>query len=411
MKPRHKVYLKINLVSLFFVIVSFISVTLAWFAYSGLSNVATEIGVKAWYIELEKNGKSISNDIVISLSEIYPGMDVVNEVVNIKNMGDSDAELNYKIVSARILDNEKDNYVIDDSKVSSDYVEDKLSHEYPFHINVSLSKNYILAKGEDSDFEVSISWPLDSGSDTLDSLWGNEAYKFHQKEHEKNANDSNYEVRPAIQIVISVTAEQYLGAETSSDVRYNLGDVVLFDPVNNKVCTKIGGNCKSTYVIDVNNVLGDETVTLLPAPNGTYSSGTYDNYDSLFESTVSNWKVDTRALQAQDILKIISTDITNSFLIRNNISDVIIGSLKYNNRMTSDISRVINSSGYYRFINEKFDFLSSNNCYWTKSEYNSNYGFAVKKTDDLTSNLYNETKESTCNIIPVIIASKSSLTK
>ena len=107
MKPRHKVYLKINLVSLFFVIVSFISVTLAWFAYSGLSNVATEIGVKAWYIELEKNGKSISNDIVISLSEIYPGMDVVNEVVNIKNMGDSDAELNYKIVSARILDNEK----------------------------------------------------------------------------------------------------------------------------------------------------------------------------------------------------------------------------------------------------------------------------------------------------------------
>ncbi len=186
MNTGQKTVFKVNLLSLFLMAISFISVTLAWFAYSGLSNVATEIGVKAWYIELEKNGKSISNDIVISLSEIYPGMDVVNEVVNIKNMGDSDAELNYKIVSARILDNEKDNYVIDDSKVSSDYVEDKLSHEYPFHINVSLSKNYILAKGEDSDFEVSISWPLDSGSDTLDSLWGNEAYKFHQKEHEKN---------------------------------------------------------------------------------------------------------------------------------------------------------------------------------------------------------------------------------
>jgi hypothetical protein len=56
-KARHKSYLRLNLVSLFFVLVSFISVTLAWFAYSGLANVATEIDVKAWYIEFEKMAK------------------------------------------------------------------------------------------------------------------------------------------------------------------------------------------------------------------------------------------------------------------------------------------------------------------------------------------------------------------
>ena len=48
MKRKHKLYLKLNLMSLFFIGVSFISVTLAWFAYSGLTSVKTEIGVKAY---------------------------------------------------------------------------------------------------------------------------------------------------------------------------------------------------------------------------------------------------------------------------------------------------------------------------------------------------------------------------
>jgi hypothetical protein len=54
MKKKTKLYLRLNLISLFFVAVSFISVTLAWFVYSGLSTVKTEVNVKAWYIELEK---------------------------------------------------------------------------------------------------------------------------------------------------------------------------------------------------------------------------------------------------------------------------------------------------------------------------------------------------------------------
>ena len=56
-KKRHKVYLKINLVSVVFAVVSFISVSFAWFAYSGLVDTKTEVGVKAWYIEFEKNNK------------------------------------------------------------------------------------------------------------------------------------------------------------------------------------------------------------------------------------------------------------------------------------------------------------------------------------------------------------------
>ena len=54
MKKKTKLYLRLNLISLFFVAVSFISVTLAWFVYSGLSRVTTEVAVKAWYIEIKK---------------------------------------------------------------------------------------------------------------------------------------------------------------------------------------------------------------------------------------------------------------------------------------------------------------------------------------------------------------------
>ena len=121
-KSRRRSYIKLNILSLFFTAVSFISVTLAWFAYSGLVTTQTEVNVKAWFIEFNNKGNAVSNDIVISLSDIYPGMDIVSETIDIKNSGDSDAMINYKIKSVRILDEE---YDVTDGVV----IQDRLSHE------------------------------------------------------------------------------------------------------------------------------------------------------------------------------------------------------------------------------------------------------------------------------------------
>lgn len=408
MKKRYGAYLKLNLMSIFFIAVSFISVTLAWFAYSGLSKVSTEVGVKAWYIELEKNGETVTNDIIISLSEIYPGMEPVDEIVKIKNLGDSDAQVNYSIVSARILDAIEDNYVVDEETTSSEYVEDSLSHEYPFHININLSKNYALSKGDESYFEVSISWPLDADNDSQDSKWGTAAHLFQENEEQLKNADPHYQIRPAIQVIISVTAEQYLKVATSSDIQYNLGDIILFDAVNNIACSEISSTCLKTYVIDVNNTLGDEKVTLLPDPMGNYENVTYDNYNNAYEVITNAWTVDKRLLEVKDILDIISDDVMNSFLIRESLSDFIIGNLKYGNRINTEINRAITYDGYYSFINERFGYLASNNCYWTSSEYNANKAFAIRKLDDI-SKIYGENKTTTCNVIPVIEASKANL--
>ena len=106
MKGKYRAYFKLNLMSnfLFGSFFSFYYVSLV--AYSGIANTQTDIKVKSWYIEFSKNKEKVSNDIVVSLSDIYPGMDAVTEAIDIKNLGDSDAQVNYTISSVRIFDQE-----------------------------------------------------------------------------------------------------------------------------------------------------------------------------------------------------------------------------------------------------------------------------------------------------------------
>lgn len=421
MNNKIKLYLKMNIVTLFFIVISFISATLAWFAYSGIARTSMEVVIKSWYIELTRADQQISNEVVIPLSDIHPGMETVHEVINIKNKGDSDAKVNYKIVSARILDNPEDNYVIDETNVTSDNVEDILSHKYPFKININLSKNYVLSKGEDVTFEVSVSWPLDSGDDLLDSSWGKKAYDFMDNELERHNNDNSYQVRPYIQIVIDLKAEQYMGDDTDSDMNYDLGDVILYDVVENKRCSAINYTCLPTNVIDVNNKNGDNSVTLLLSPKINYykmvegqaveidTLVNYDDYDLKFTELTSSWTAPVRKLNVDDILKVISTDILNSYFVGNGISNSIIGNLKYNNRMNLEIEKATSKNGYYTFLNQKFSYLVTTNCYWTKTPYDDNHAFAVVKIDENNSKIYNEERISSCNVVPVIDALKENL--
>lgn len=403
---KHKAYIKLNIMSLFFIAISSISVTLAWFAYSGIAKVSTEIDVKSWLIEFEQNDTTVSNDIVISLDEIYPGMGTIHESIKIKNKGDSNANLSYSIISARILDE-----VIEIDGVDQDYLKDKLSHDYPFSININLSDNFVLAKGDESEFELSISWPLDSNNDKLDSEWGNLAYQFGTNEQKKFDEDSTYKIRPSIKINISAKAEQITESKESSDINYPLGGLILYDIKNNKRCTQLSDadTCIITHIIDINNKIGDETVTLLADIFGNYSTGTYENYDTLLETTVSDWNVNVRELQIDDILKIISKDVNKSIMIREELSDSIIGYLNYGNRIDDIINKTTPYNGHYSFLNEEYEYLETKKCYWLNKEYDDKKAFALTKKDEETSKIYGEEKLTSCSVAPVIIAPKEKL--
>lgn len=406
MDRKHKAYIKINIITLFFIAISSISVTLAWFAYSGIARVSTEIDVKSWLIEFEKNDTTVSNDIVISLDDVYPGMKTVKETIKIKNKGDSNAKLSYSIISARILDEQ-----IQIKNVEQDYIKDKLSHEYPFSININLSDNFVLSQGQESEFELSISWPLDSDNDKRDSEWGNLAYQFGTNEQKKYQDDQTYKIRPSIKIVIDAKAEQITETDESIDINYPLGELILYDVKNNIRCNQLTDSetCIRTHVIDIDNKIGDKTVSLLADLYGDYSDGTYDNYLDLFNTTISGWNVETRKLEIDDIFKIISKDINNSLIIREGLSDTVIGYTNYGERINNIINSTVQYNGYYSFLNEKNNYLVTNKCYWLNREYDKTKAFALTKKDETTSKIYGEEKNIICSIVPVIIAPKTNL--
>ena len=405
MRSYKKYFKKIYIVPIAFIATSFIFTTFAWFAYSGLRSVSTEIDVKTWHIELTKSNETINNNIVISLDDVYPGMETVDEVINIQNQGDSDAKLSYKIVSSRILDSEINGETLQNNEMLSD----SLSHDYPFHLNVDLSKRYIAAGGDSSTFEVSVSWPLDSGNDELDSLWGANAYNFQNGEKARKTSNPDYVPRPAVQLVISIIAEQYTESVNDSDKNFNMGDTVLYDVVLNRKCDAVSATCMNTTVIDYDNKLGDITVTLLPSLYGNYNTSTFTNYNSVLSSYTSGWSVPYRALTINDILKVISHDVINTYLNGNNISPQIVGNLEYNNRITTEIAKAKTLNGYYTFRNNKFNYLVSNSCYWINSEYDSQNGFAFMRLDETNTKVYPKLKSEECRVIPVILAPKDSL--
>lgn len=398
-------YLRLNFFTILLTVISFMSVTLAWFAYSGISDIGTEVDVRAWHIEFSNKGEAVSKEVIISLSEVYPGMDMLSEVVNIKNYGDSDAFISYQIKSVRILDDPEDSFKLNDNRDNSILMEDAIAHNYPFKFNINLSKNLVLAKGDESQFALTITWPLDSGQDEYDSLWGNRAYKFQKAEVEKQKINTDYEILSPVQVIISLSAEQLIENDTMPDQEYKLGQLKYFDPIKNEFCTELKSGCIETYVLDSNNKVIDQQVKLIPSVKNNYSLSGYENIKNTYNSFVSSWTVDTSELKLKDMLHIVSTDIFNSVMVKDNLSDDLIGFTKYENRVEDIISKSIISDGYFKFQND-FDYFVSNTCYWLKDEYDQDNAFAYEKIDSQQSKFGPKAKSNMCNVIPVIIANK-----
>ena len=90
---------------------------------------------------------------------------------------------------------------------------------YESSINMDISDNFILSQAEESEFELSISWPLDSQNDERDSEWGNLAYQFELEEAKKHQEDSTYQIRPSIKIIILFISFM-LVSEYISDLKF-----------------------------------------------------------------------------------------------------------------------------------------------------------------------------------------------
>ena len=394
-KRIRKKIIGFNFTALFFFLLSCISFTFAWFAYSNVVNTNIEIGVSAWHIEFSEEINEISNEIPIKIDSFYPGSEKYTKTIEIYNKGDIDAEFSYKINYLRIFEQE---FEVE----NQDELFDQLSHNYPFVFNISNDSSFIKAN-ESIIFNIAAEWPLDSGDDIKDGKWGNDAYKFIEAENKKIETNPEYEIRPVIEITIELNTKQYIEENTNiTDNRFLYGNIYSFNINNLEMCNVGEDDCYNFYVIDKNNKLSDEVVTFIIDSNSTIGAGTY--------SEVMNMSSDKyKVPKTEQLLEAISIDIVDSTIVLPNISERIVGNVSYNGRTINILNNVSSKKGYIKFNKNYFNNLSSSTCYWTSMEYDSEQAYAISNLDNNSIKIYGENKDSICKFIPIIEINKNKI--
>lgn len=147
--------------------------TYAWFVFS--NHVNTEMGakVRAWNITFSQNDDDVSQSLTFDVNDIYPGMPSYHDEVSITNNGDTNAVVSFEMESVRILDN---TYVVDANNTSDDIV-NMLKNDYPFKVLIGVN-NPNLVPFSTSTFSVDVIWNFEENLDSVDTLWGENAYTY-----------------------------------------------------------------------------------------------------------------------------------------------------------------------------------------------------------------------------------------
>ena len=357
---------KANFTSLVFALVSVISVTFAWFAYSNVLDNGVQLSVRSWKIDINEGESLITNKIEIDLDEFYPGMETVYKKFSISNGGDISSIVSYKINSLRIYDEEFD---VGDQNL----LFDNLAQTYPFSINFNLNKSF-LGVGDEVEFSYSISWPLDSGDDIQDGLWGNRAYEFAVDEQSKKNQNALYQIRDSISLDVELVVEQFVSDGTNDfDNRYSYGTKKHLKISDLSLCSEDDITfCNDYYVIEKGNLKTSTTVKMFPVPDHIYYA--YKSYEASPD-----------AIDSTTFLDIISTDVENTKIVIPGLSNRIMGYANNKDYYSSILQRLKDTDGHIEFSRNKFPMLQAGGCYWVKDD---NYpGLAVSYLDRNTLQL------------------------
>lgn len=185
---------RIRLQTLFLLAITLASNSFAWFVYSTKVSNNITAKVKSWNVDFEIGTESQAEEYIeISIDSLYPGMEDYKKTLKAVNRGEAEAQINYTVEKALILGDDLLNLGLQNEQIIT-----KLSNDYPFTIQLSVSSMRIPASGGEADISIEIKWPYESGNDAEDTYWGNRAYDYHE------ANNT----LPSINIIIKITAVQ-----------------------------------------------------------------------------------------------------------------------------------------------------------------------------------------------------------
>lgn len=165
--------------TLFFLILTLMANTFAWFIYSNKVSNNITTGVKSWKINFKQDGVDIVNNVEFKIDSIYPGMPDYTNSLSITNIGETAANISYEVEEINILDE----FYNSDMYSSSDLIT-RLKENYPFKMNFSIN-NQEVGTGQTSEFTFSLVWPYESGHDEADTYWGKKSASFKEQYPDK----------------------------------------------------------------------------------------------------------------------------------------------------------------------------------------------------------------------------------
>lgn len=185
---------KIQIKNILILILLLIFNAYAWFIYATKASSSIDVHISSWNVEFAVGDDESTTNILIDVDRVYPGMEIFEKNIIVRNKGEIKAQLDYKIVSITVL-GEKISIGED---ITSEELEEKMQTEYPFKIKVFKEDTELSQGTGPGTFSVTVEWPFESGNDELDTLWGNKAYEYYLADVNKKS----------IEIEATLTAKQ-----------------------------------------------------------------------------------------------------------------------------------------------------------------------------------------------------------
>ena len=140
----------------------------AWFAFSANVGLELEATVASWNVRFRDGVDVLTQDLVIEITKMKPGMDDFNKTITIESNSDVDANFSYHVTSLSILGR---SIPITSKADPFQYLRDF----YPFSITASSDKT-LLSGIDEVEFEVNLVWPYEAS--TVLYYGQDEAYSF-----------------------------------------------------------------------------------------------------------------------------------------------------------------------------------------------------------------------------------------
>ena len=203
--------------------------TYAWF---GINQPGTIKGLRgettAWDVAyyINEDEKLYLDEVAtFTIDELYPGMPLREDIVNIYNLGTASTNIEYELISVKVFGQEvlgqlrADNKLITSGNTTTIFSGDREISEdiqqYPFKISYTYDKDYLKGQYVDDEttpnahatFKFNVNWTYDIpegtedeniAKDALDTQFGKDAYAYYQDE----ANDPT----KAIEIKVKITS-------------------------------------------------------------------------------------------------------------------------------------------------------------------------------------------------------------